>query len=467
MTVHLVAILGYSLLLVGLGVWVGRRVRSSGAFFVAGRSLGPVLLFATLLAANIGSGSTMGASGLGYSQGMLAWWWVGSAGIGTLFLAFWIGPRVWRLASEHDLQTAGDLLELRYGSTVRAIVTLLLWLGTLFALAAQLVAVAFVLQAVAGIPKVAGCLIGGVVMTTYFAAGGLLSSAWVNLVQLVVLVGGFVVIVPVALSTVGGLSGLAAAAAEIEPGFMDPWRGGTPALRYVAVLVPAFIVSPGLVQKVYGARDAHTVRIAVGAAGGALLLFATLPALLGAVARIHFPDLPTQSLALPILLVEEMPLLLGSLGLAAIFSAEVSSADAILFMLATSLSRDLYQRFLKPGATDRQVLRVARAAAFAGGALGVFLAMLFETIVSALGIFYSILSVSMFVPVVVAVHSRRAGAPEALAAIFTGVPALIGVQLITNGAGFGVWNPTLVGLAVSAVAFTIVMMTRRRDVSVG
>ena len=462
MNFYLVAILGYSAALIALGVYVGRRVKTTSAFFVAGRSLGPVLLFATLLAANIGAGSTMGAAGIGYSGGLIAWWWVGSAGIGTLILAFWVGPRVWRIAKEHDLQTVGDLLELRYGSAVRGIVTALLWVGTLFILAGQLIAVAFVLQAVAGIPKIYGCLIGGAVMTSYFAAGGLLSSAWVNLVQLAVLVMGFVLVLPVALSTVGGLSGLTDATAALSSDFMDPWRGGSPALRYIALLVPAFIVSPGLIQKVYGARDARTVRVAVAAVGVALLLFAWIPPFLGAIARVHFPELESQGLALPTLLVERLPILVGGLGLAAIFSAEVSSADAILFMLATSLSKDLYRRFLRPGASDGDVLRVARLAALVGGVLGVLIAVRFETIVGALSIFYSLLSVSLFVPVIAALHTRRARAPEALAAIGAGVSVLLSVQLLSGGERYGNWNPTLIALLVSGVAFVAVFVFRRR-----
>ena len=462
MNFYLVAILGYSAALIALGVYVGRRVKTTSAFFVAGRSLGPVLLFATLLAANIGAGSTMGAAGIGYSGGLIAWWWVGSAGIGTLILAFWVGPRVWRIAKEHDLQTVGDLLELRYGSAVRGIVTALLWVGTLFILAGQLIAVAFVLQAVAGIPKIYGCLIGGAVMTSYFAAGGLLSSAWVNLVQLAVLVMGFVLVLPVALSTVGGLSGLTDATAALSSDFMDPWRGGSPALRYIALLVPAFIVSPGLIQKVYGARDARTVRVAVAAVGVALLLFAWIPPFLGAIARVHFPELESQGLALPTLLVERLPILVGGLGLAAIFSAEVSSADAILFMLATSLSKDLYRRFLRPGASDGDVLRVARLAALVGGVLGVLIAVRFETIVGALSIFYSLLSVSLFVPVIAALHTRRARAPEALAAISAGVSVLLSVQLLSGGERYGNWNPTLIALLVSGVAFVAVFVFRRR-----
>ncbi|KPK03356.1 MAG: sodium:solute symporter, partial [Gemmatimonas sp. SG8_28] len=100
MSLTLVLLVGYSLALVLLGVWIGRRVESSGAFFVARRRLGPILLFATVLAANIGAGSTVGAAGLGYRHGLSGWWWVGSAAIGTALLAFWVGPRMWRIARE-------------------------------------------------------------------------------------------------------------------------------------------------------------------------------------------------------------------------------------------------------------------------------------------------------------------------------------------------------------------------------
>ena len=61
----LLLLLAYSAGLTVLGLWIGRRVQTSGAFFVARRRLGPVLLFSTVLAANIGAGSTVGAAGLG------------------------------------------------------------------------------------------------------------------------------------------------------------------------------------------------------------------------------------------------------------------------------------------------------------------------------------------------------------------------------------------------------------------
>ena len=58
---YLLIIVIYSAAQIAFGLWIARRVRGSGDFFVAGRRLGPGLLFATFLAANIGGGSTIGA----------------------------------------------------------------------------------------------------------------------------------------------------------------------------------------------------------------------------------------------------------------------------------------------------------------------------------------------------------------------------------------------------------------------
>jgi SSS family solute:Na+ symporter len=70
----LAVILAYTGLMLALGLHLGRAVRGSGDFFVAGRALGPGLLCATLLASNIGAGSTVGAAGLAYRDGLAAWW---------------------------------------------------------------------------------------------------------------------------------------------------------------------------------------------------------------------------------------------------------------------------------------------------------------------------------------------------------------------------------------------------------
>jgi len=460
---HLALLIVYSLGLTVAGLWVSRLVRGSGDFFVAGRRLGAPLLFSTVLAANIGAGTTVGAAGLAYQQGLSAWWWNGSAALGSLVLAFWIGPRMWRLASRHGFYTAGDFLEHRYGPSVRGIVSSFIWLGTLAILAGQLLAGAAVLSVVAGTSKLTGIVIGALVMTTYFVAGGLLSSAWVNLLQLVVLVGGLLAAMPVLLTRIGGVGALSAVPVP-HAGYWDmlySTGSGMSGWAMVAMLTPAFIISPGLLQKAYGARDERAVRLGIGLQGVAQLFFAFIPVYFGIAALAAGIHVANPNLVLPTVLATQLPAFLGALGLAAVFSAEVSTCDAILFMLATSLSKDLYKRFLNPAADDRTLLRVARLAAVAGGAGGVVLATQLETIVDALSIFYSLLGVSLFVPVVGGLTLRRPGAPEALAAIVAGVATLLAVHVGTGGRGYGILNPNLAGLAAAAAAYLIVLAVRR------
>jgi len=459
-SVHLPLLLAYCILQIAVGLWIGRRVKTTGDFFVAGRALGPGLLFATMVAANIGAGSTVGAAGLGYRDGIAAWWWVGSAAIGSLVLAFAVGPSIRRVAAEHGLKTVGDFLEHRYGRGVRGAVSALLWVGTTAILAGQLIALAWILDVVAGVPKWVGCLVGGVVVTIYFTAGGLLTSAWVNVVQIVVKLVGFGIALPVVLARAGGMSAVVAAT-PAEGGYWSPWQGGGSGFMYLAFLAPAFIVSPGLLQKIYGARDDRAVRL--GVAGNALVLlgFSVVPPLLGIAARAMHPGLANHELALPTVLMRDMPPLLGTLGLAAVVSAEISSADAILFMLATSLSRDLYHRFVNPGASDLQVLKVARRAAVAGGAAGVALAIVSPSVIDALKFFYTVLSVSLFVPVMAGLYVRRVGTPEAAAAIAGGVTVLLGAQLTRGDAGWAGLTPALLGLLAAVAACAIVNLSRR------
>ena len=448
-----------------LGLRLGKYVRGASDFFVAGRALGPGLIFSTMLAANIGAGSTVGATGLGYASGVPAWWWVGSAAIGSLVLAFWIGPAMRRVAAAHDLRTVGDYLEFRYDRSVRAIVSALLWIGSLSILAAQLIALGGILNVVAGLPFVTGCAIGGLVITVYYTAGGLLTAAWINVIQLIVKLGGFALAVPIVVHVVGGWDAIAAVRPN-DDAYWSITRIGPPGVMMLVSFGPAFVISPGLLQKIFGARDDRAVRVGVGLNALGLFLYAGVPVVLGIAAQSMFPGISDQTLVLPTILINALPPVIGSIGLAAVFSAEVSAADAVLFMLTTSLSQDLYKRFINPAASDARVLQVARVTTVVSGALSVVLAVASRSIVDTLTIFYTLLTVSLFVPVLAGLYIARARTPHALAAIGAGVAGMLVVQLATGGRGWGALTPALVGLSAAIAAFVIASIAypSRREV---
>jgi solute:Na+ symporter, SSS family len=453
--VVITALVIYAAVLVAAGAWVSRRVKHAGDFFVAGRQLSAGMIFTTFLAANIGAGSTVGATGMAYRYGLSAWWWSGSAAIGCLLLGLFVAPRMHRLAADGRFLTVGDFLEARFDRSVRGLIGVILWFGTLLILAGQLIAMAWALSVVAGIPKSWGCVLSGIVLIAYVGGGGLLASAWVNLLELIVLLVGFALALPYAWHAAGGWSGLAGAAGPSQvSSFGGLWGLGLPAiLGLLVTFVPSFIVSPGLVQKAYGARSPAAARWGIVANAVALAVFACLPAILGMATRALRPGLVNPELALPTLLAELLPPEVGALGLAALFAAEISTADAVLFMLTTSLSQDLYKTFLRPDADDARLLRVSRFTAVAAGGMGVLLALVLESVAGALKAFYGVLTVALFVPLVVGLFWRRPTAWHARVAVLGAVVVSGITQVLAAGSAHAAWLPYAAGIGAAALVF--------------
>jgi SSS family solute:Na+ symporter len=157
-----------------------------------------------------------------------------------------------------------------------------------------------------------------------------------------------------------------------------------------------------------------------------------------------------------------LPPWLGGLALAALFAAEISTADAVLFMLSTSLSRDLFQALLRPQATDAELLRVGRLAAVAGGALSVGLTLLLPSVAAALKLFYGVMTAALFVPLVVGLLSRRPGARHARAAIAASILSTVGLLLALSGRPSAEWLPSLVGILLAALVFATAWVGHRR-----
>jgi SSS family solute:Na+ symporter len=370
-----------------------------------------------------------------------------------------VAPKLWRLAKAHDFFTTGDYLEFRYGAKVRGVAAVIICVGSLAILAGQLIAGAAILNVITGMPRWAGALTGAAVMTIYFTAGGLLGSAWVNSIQLVVMLAGFAIALPVLVAGAGGLEAMISPLAPAWFGDFTYSTGPGSGWTYFYLTFPAFIVSPGLIQKSYGARNERALTRGVLLNAGALLLFALVPTVIGMTARVTNPGIADQDAVLPTVFVQQLPLWLSALALSAVFSTEVDTCDAILFMLSTSMSQDIYKRHVNPAASDAQLLKVARASAVVGGTLGVVLSIYFTTVTQAVGMFYSVLAVTLFVPLLVGLYSRRGGSVEALAAVAAGIFTMLTVRFMLAGRYWWL-DPTLFGILAAAGAYFAVMAGR-------
>ena len=450
----LLVIFLYALILIALGVFIGRKAKSASDFFVAGRNFNSGLLFTTLIAANLGAGSTVGVTALAYQYGLSAWWWIGSAGIGSMILAFIVGPKIWKISREYNFYTLSDYLDKRYSKFFSGFISIMMSIGTLALFSGQLLGIAWILEVVAEISKIYGVIIGAVVTTLYFAAGGLLSSAFVNILEVAVILIGFVIALPFVWNFSGGLESIKANIPDTK--YFDFFgMGSTAIIGYIVMLVPSFFISPGVIGKVFAAKDERSIKIGTSLNGLVQLIFAIIPVIIGIATFSKFPDLARPDLALPAAMKNMMPFFAGSIALAAIFAAEVSTADTVLYMLAGSLTNDIYKRFFNPDISDSKLLTLSRITTVICGIIGVILALKLESIISALTIFYSLMSVSLSAPLIFGLFTKRASNFGAVLSALIG----IGVTLFVNFNG----NLNLFGLVLNSstcgiISSFIVMM---------
>ncbi len=461
----LVFIFIYAILLILIGALIGRRAKSASDFFVADRKLNSGLLFTTLIAANLGAGSTVGVTALAYKFGISAWWWIGSAGIGSLILAFIVGPRIWRIAREKNFYTLSDYLDSRYSKIFSGIIAIMMSIGTLALFAGQLLGIAWILEVVAEIPKTQGVIIGAFVTTLYFAAGGLLSSAFVNIIEVAVILAGFIIALPFVLNFSGGLAGIQEKITNSS--YFDFYgMGSTAIIGYIVMLVPSFFISPGLIGKIFAARDERSIKIGTSLNGLVQLIFAVIPVLIGMAAFANFPDLTRADLALPAAMKNMMPFAAACVALAAIFAAEVSTADTVLYMLAGSITNDLYKRFINPAISDKKLLFYSRLVSILCGVLGVILALKLESIISALTIFYSLMSVSLSAPLLFGLFTKRANNFGAILSALTGVILTLYLTFFTEthaiNFGFAVLNASTCGIILSFIVMSIATIFARK-----
>jgi SSS family solute:Na+ symporter len=109
-----------------------------------------------------------------------------------------------------------------------------------------------------------------------------------------------------------------------------------------------------------------------------------------------------------------------------------------------------------------QMLRVTRITAVVAGTLGVAVALVAASVITALTIFYTLMSVSLFVPILAGLYVRQARSPEALAAIAAGIATVVIRQFVFGGAPFHGLTPAMAGLAAAAAVFAIVLLVRGR-----
>lgn len=362
----LVAIVVYLVALVGFGLWQSRRLRTGDDFLVAGRTLPAHVLVFTLLATWIGSGSLFGGAGLGYRAGFPALWQSAGAWVGIAFVYF-LAPRVRRIAQ----YTVPDILELRYGAAARVLGTITTVLAYTTIAAYQFRGGGRLLNLAAGVDLRTGALLTAAFCIVYTALAGMLSVAYLDVGNGLVMLVGVSLGVGYLIEHAGGMS---QAFAELRPDQVSLFGSLSPQTA-LALFFPTLFLLMGeanMYQKFFSARDERAARWSVVGWIIGTIVVETLIVAVGVFGSVAVPGLNRgDSEAIVVrTAVDVLPTVLGLLLVCAAAAIIVSTANSFLLTPATNLMRDVYQRFINPSATDRQVLLYTRALVVILGAVG-------------------------------------------------------------------------------------------------
>jgi SSS family solute:Na+ symporter len=324
--------------------WLKKASVNSTNFFLGGRKIVWPVVGASLFATNIGAEHLVGLSGDAYRYGLAA----GSVEL-TCAITLGFGCAVlFPYYMKNKIFTIPEFLEIRYSKTARLFFSgLMLVISIMTKLAFTLFAGALVLNSLLGWDVMTTVLFIGIIVAIFTIIGGFTAVAYTDTIQVVIMIGGALVMLIFGLHRVGGWDGLVDKVPEmmkIGKSYDDgvyPFWGILATAFYAGVFywgidqvnVQRVLAAPDLKQARWGAMFAVFLKL------WPIFIFA-LP---GVIAYALFPgelqgDATKQTFVL--LLQKLLPEGVRGLLLASLIAALTTSLIAVLNSVSTLVVRD-------------------------------------------------------------------------------------------------------------------------------
>ncbi|MBO6933939.1 MAG: sodium:solute symporter family protein [Deltaproteobacteria bacterium] len=434
----------YLVVVLALAAFAQRRVDSMEDYVVAGRRLTLGLASATLLATWFGAGTLLAVADEVRAEGLRAAALdpIG-AGVCLVLAGLFFARKMWSL----KLVTLADLFRRRFGPRVEVFSGALLVPVYFGWIAAQLVALAQLLELFFGLPVAAGLAAVAAFGIFYTALGGMWAVTLTDGLQMALLLVGLVILTGAVALHFGDSVGEGATAVwqQVPDGhrIWIPRESLAEAGAWLGVFCAGSLgnlPSQDLMQRIFAARSAKVAQAACLVAGGAYLTFGLLPLFLGLAG--HVIDAEGGS-TLPMLAGIALHPGLAVLLVVTLLSAVLSTLDSAILAPATVIAQNLWR-------TSERVspLQRTRIAVVGVGLVSVGVAYLGESAYSLLESGYELGMVSLLVPLVVAVHLERPSVRAVVVAMGLGTSLWLAAQV----AGLESLGPVPVGLASTAAA---------------
>ena len=412
----------YVAIILAIGYFSGKKVKSLDDFIVAGRRLPLWMATATLLATWFGAGSSMGVAATVYSGNLRD---VIADPFGASFSLVLAGILIVGVLRKLNCMTVTDIIQKKYGRGAGIYASL--WLIPVYVgwLGAQVLGLGTLLNLLTGIDLFSARIICAAVILFYTVTGGMWAVTITDVVQVVLIVLGLFIIVPGAVQMAGGMEAVVnnpAVDLSLAPA---PGTAGKPleTVNYIGswiIMGLGCMVGQDLIQRSLASKDDKVAISSSVMSGFLYFAIAMIPVTIGLAAKILLPkwgitaevmggtNLDNQVLPrVAIGVLGSVHPILLTLFLSALISAIMSSADSSLLAASSLLVNNVIFP-LRPQASPKSILLATRIATVILLILATFLAMKVESIYALMTSCWSSQLVVVLIPVLAAIYCPKA-----------------------------------------------------------
>ena len=438
--IYLYTISTYLFILIGIGVYKARKINTQADFSVAGRNLTPWVLVGTMLATWMGTGSILGNAGKTYETGMAALMLPMGSILGIIFLT-----RIAGKVRNYEKFTVPEILGDRFGPVARILSVIALVMAYMVIVSYQYNAGGAVLHTVlinkAGeslITVETGTIIAALFIIAYTMLAGLVSVAYTDVANGLIILLSFLISIPILLAEAGGFSGMREAFETMGKADHMNFFGVYSTMNIINFCLPPFLLILGdanMYQRFFASKDAEGAKFAT-----TTLIFAVAAAELMIIfaAWVSSSMIPEAEIGKYVLIYAShkfLPIFLSAVMMTTIIGIIISTADSFLLVPATTLMRDVYMNYVNPEANDKRIVLLSRLLVLALGIVAYIVSLGFA---QSAGFFeralyaYTIYGASITPALVAALFWKRASKIGAILSISSGTVT----TLLWKEAGF-------------------------------
>ena len=420
------AILLYLLLMAGIGLFFKWYVKDINAYTKGSNTIPWIAAGISNFMALFSTFVFVAYAGIAYEHGLVSVTVFFSTIPACIIAALFFAKR-WRRAG---VSTPIEYLETRFNSSVRQTIG---WVGLIMRILDNMVrlyAIGIFLTAVTPLSLPLCLIISTIIVVGFTLYGGIWAVSIMGTIQFVILIFTSLILFILSLNHIGGWEMLI----QKVPDHFNWFNGPKGQFFWLAVYYIMIIIKYNenwiFIQRFYIVKDEKAAQQVGYLTAALFLIFPLIFMIPPIVSQVIFPNLPDKEMAYVAISSKLLPPGLMGVMIASMFAATMSSLNSEYNVIASVISRDIYQRLFSKNASDKQLLIIAKLSTVIVGLLvllgGLFIKD-FGGAFEANKLFTGIFAIPIGIPLVLGIISRKPSPHGALLTVILG--AISGIIL--------------------------------------